>query len=283
MWLWKPFHRCFIRFQRTTSLVDAFASFLLLSYVKFLSVSFDFLVPVHLYDVHGKSMEPYLYFDGTVEYFGKQHLPYAILAIIVLTVFNILPLLLLCFYPCRCFQKILNYYGLRCQALHIFMDSFHSGYKNGTEGTRDCRYLSVVYLLMQIFFFIIAVAVLTSVIMVCFLVGVLFAVFAIAITIVRPYRASSHIVVDVVLNLSVALFFFSAATGQLARTDYHSLNSIHNDHICISSSFLYNHADTVLGICKTEIISAVVDIFEIATFQETVQVEQLRGVCSITS
>ena len=223
VWLWKPFRRCFIRFQRTyiqTSLVDAFASFLLLSYVKFLSVSFDFLVPVHLYDVHGESMEPYLYFDGTVEYFGKQHLPYAILAIITLITFNILPLLLLCFYPCRCFQKVLNYYGLRCQALHIFMDAFHSGYKNGTEGTRDYRYLSVVYLLMRIFFFILAALVLTSVDMACFIVGVLFTVFAIVITILRPYRTSSHIVADVVLNLSVALFYFSAVADRLVRTHY---------------------------------------------------------------
>ena len=99
VWLWKPFRRCFTRFQRTyiqTSLVDAFASFLLISYV---SVSFDFLIPVYLHDVHGESMELYLFFDGTVEYFGEQHLPYAILAIFVLIVFNILPLLLLCFYP----------------------------------------------------------------------------------------------------------------------------------------------------------------------------------------
>ena len=229
VWLWKPFRRCFIRFQRTyiqTSLVDAFASFLLLSYVKFLSVSFDFLVPVHLYDVHGESMGQYLYFDGTVEYFGKQHLPYAILAITVLIIFNILPLLLLCFYPCRCFQKVLNYYGLRCQALHIFMDAFHSGYKNGTEGTRDCRYFSVAYLLMRIFFFVIAVAAVTSIVMVCFILGVLFTVFAIVITIVKPYKTSSHVVVDVVLNLSVALCYFGAATDLSAQSNYPFLISV---------------------------------------------------------
>ena len=251
VWLWKPFRRCFIRFQRTyiqTSLVDAFASFLLLSYVKFLSVSFDFLVPVHLYDVHGESMEPYLYFDGTIEYFGKKHLPYAILAIIVLTVFNILPLLLLCFYPCRCFQKILNYYGLRCQALHIFMDAFHSGYKNGTEGTRDYRYLSVAYLLMRIFFFIIATLVLTSVVMVWFILGVLFTVFAIVITIVRPYRTSNHTVVDVVVNLSVALFYHMAAAKHLTQTDYPSLFRV-NEYLMIISGSVPLLYVTMLILC----------------------------------
>ena len=239
VWLWKPFRRCFTRFQRTyiqTSLIDAFASFLLISYVKFLSVSFDFLVPVYLYDVHGKSMEPYLYFDGTVEYFGKQHLPYAILAITVLIIFNILPLLLLCFYPCRCFQNILNHYGLRCQALHVFMDAFHSGYKNGTEGTRDYRYLSVAYLLMRIFFFIDAVVVFSSALMAGFILGALFSVFTIFITIVRPYRILSHVVVDVVLNLSVALCYFSAVTGELAVTDYPFLYRLNACMMIISGS-----------------------------------------------
>ncbi len=229
VWLWKPFRRCFTRFQRTyiqTSLVDAFASFLLLSYVKFLSVSFDLLIPVHLHDVHGESLEPYLYFDGTVEYFGKQHLPYAILAITILIIFNILPLLLLCLYPCRCFQRVLNYYELRCQALHTFMDAFHNGYKNGTEGTRDCRYISAVYLLMRIFFFIIAAVVsISSVVMASFIVGVLFTLFAVLITTVRPYKTSSHVVVDVVLNLAVALFYFGTVVAILAQTDYFFLGN----------------------------------------------------------
>ncbi len=223
VWLWKPFRRRFIHIQRTyiqTSLVDAFASFLLLSYVKFLSVSFDFLIPVHLHDVHGESMEPYLYFDGTVEYFGKQHFPYAVLAITILIIFNILPLLLLCLYPCRCFQKVLNYYGLRCQALHIFMDAFHNGYKNGTEGTRDCRYFSVAYLLMRIFYFINATLVLASVVMGCFIVGVQFIVFAILVSILKPYKSSSSTVVDVVLNLSLAVFYFSALADRLLEIDY---------------------------------------------------------------
>ena len=114
VWLWRPFHRCFIHFRRNwsirTSLVDAFATFLLLSYVKLLSVSVDILNPVWLYNNNGDTLSKlYLYYDGTIEYFGQEHIPYTILAIIVLLMFIILPLLLLCLYPCRCFQKCLNY------------------------------------------------------------------------------------------------------------------------------------------------------------------------------
>ena len=211
--LWKPFRICFARFQRQwdiqTSLIEVFASFLLFSYVKFLSVSFDFLLPVYLYNVHGDSMEPYLYFDGTVEYFGKQHLPYAILAIVVLSIFNILPLLLLCLYPCHCFQKILNACKLRCQALHIFMDAFQGCYKNGTDGTRDCRYFSAMYLLVRISFFIaFAVTLSSSVYVGCLFVGVIFTLFAILFTVVQPYKTPIYNVVDTVLLANVALIYF---------------------------------------------------------------------------
>ena len=33
-----------------------------------------------------------LYYDGTVEYFGRQHFPYALLAVTVFIVFNLLPI-----------------------------------------------------------------------------------------------------------------------------------------------------------------------------------------------
>ena len=228
VWLWKPFRICFARLQRQwdiqTSLVEAFASFLLLSYVKFLSVSFDFLVPVCVYNVHGESMELYLYFDGTVEYFGKQHLPYAILAIVVLLIFNILPLILLFLYPCSSFQKILNFYNLDCHALHIFMDAFQGCYKNGTDNSRDCRYFSTLYLLVRILILLVfAMTLSSSVIMACFIAGVILTSFAFLFAVVQPYKLPKHNTVDTGLILTVALVYFclvaSAILGvQVANT-----------------------------------------------------------------
>ena len=250
--LWKPFRVCFARFQGQwniqTSLIEAFVSFLLLSYVKFLSVSFDFLVPVHLYNVHGESMEPYLYVDGTVEYFGKLHLPYAILAIIVLSIFIILPLLLICMYPCHFFQKILNAYKLRCQALHIFMDAFQGCYKNGTDGTRDCRWLSAMYLLVRISFLIVfAVTVSSSVIMACFIVGVMFTFFSILFTVVQPYKTPIYNILDAVLLANVALIYFCIVAKLLPKIPFTGivnlspLDYLVNTMLCvfISVPFIY--------------------------------------------
>ena len=142
--LWKPFHRCFVNFRRDwnikTSLVDAFATFLLLSYTKFLSVSLDLLTPVQVMNSHSKTINQwYLYLDATIEFFGRKHLPYAILALAVVIVFILLPLLLMCLYPNRKFLKFLNHCRLQSQALHIFMDAFQGCYKDGTNGRCDCR------------------------------------------------------------------------------------------------------------------------------------------------
>ena len=155
VWLCRPFIGCFARCRRQwniqNSLVDAFATFLLLSYVKFLSVSFDILMPTFAWDMNSTMQPPVLYYDGTVEYFGKDHvhLPYALLALAVLLVFTFLPILLLCVYPCRCFQRVLNRYHLSSQTLHTFMDTFQGSFKDGTNGTRDYRYFAAVYLIVR--------------------------------------------------------------------------------------------------------------------------------------
>ena len=158
VWLWKPFHKCFTRLRREwnikLSLINAFATFLLLSFVKFNNVSFDLLIPTHVFNIHGERVNVFLFYDGTMEYFGKEHLPYGILAVVVLLVFNIFPLLLLCLYPCRCFQRCLSRCNLSCQLLHTFMDAFQGHYKDGTNGTRDCRYFSALYLIVRMCFLI---------------------------------------------------------------------------------------------------------------------------------
>ena len=158
VWLWKPFHKCFTRLRREwnikLSLINAFATFLLLSFVKFNNVSFDLLIPTHVFNIHGERVSVFLFYDGTMEYFGKEHLLYGILAVVVLLVFNIFPLLLLCLYPCRCFQRCLSRCNLSCQLLHTFMDAFQGHYTDGTNGTRDCRYFSALYLIVRMCFLI---------------------------------------------------------------------------------------------------------------------------------
>ena len=159
--LWKPFHAISSFFKRNwdirSSLIDSFATFFLLSNIKFLSVTFDLLVPVPLYILHQSDYNQTwgLYSAGDMEYFGEEHLPYASLAISLLIVFVILPLIILSLYPFTFFQKLLNCIPVRWHILHTFMDSFNGCYKDGTEpGTRDCRWFAAVFFFARFICFI---------------------------------------------------------------------------------------------------------------------------------
>ena len=210
VWLWRPFHRLCAYFKQEwdvkTSLIDAFATLLLLSYMKVLSASFDILTPVKLSNIHGQTLGTlYVYYDAVTEYFGKEHLPYALLALAMLVVFNILPLLLLLLYPCQYFQRILNHYRLRCLALHTFMGVFYGCYKDGTEGTRDYRRFAALYLLVRVIIYM------ASIVMhyeSALGVGATIALAAlILIAIFEPYKFNAHNIIDILMLTLFGIIF----------------------------------------------------------------------------
>ena len=153
---------------------------------------------------------PVLYYDGTVEYFGKDHvhLHYALLALAVLLVFTFLPILLLCVYPCRCFQRVLNRYHLSSQSLHTFMDTFQGGFKDGTNGTRDCRYFAAVYLIVRMALYIsLGISIVTF--NITMINGVLL-LFGVLLVMFQPYKKSLHNKIDISIVFTMMVIFSSA-------------------------------------------------------------------------
>ena len=217
VWLWKPFHSCFKRrWNIKGSLINAFATFLLLSYVKFLTTSFALLFPVKVYNVHGRALNKlYLYYDGTVEYFGPEHLPFAILALVALLVFNIFPLLLLVLYPCQCFQRCLNRCNIRCQALHTFMDVFQGSYKDGTNDTRDCRWFAALYLMARVVHLVVF-AIAQSNFAIYLATLVTFAPVLLTV-IIHPHKSPFHNVTDIFLLLTLISAGISTMSIDLAN------------------------------------------------------------------
>ena len=139
---WDPF----------ASLVHTFAAFLLLSYSKILIVSLQLLSYTQLHVPTGGTLDPRrrVLHDPSLEWLGEKHLPFALPAIFILCIFVFLPALFLLLYPMRVFQKCLGCCGGRWLALHAFADVLQGCYKNGTNGTRDCRYFAGLYLLLRI-------------------------------------------------------------------------------------------------------------------------------------
>ena len=190
---WKPVKSCLGRKSNTkSSMIDVFATFLLLTYSKILYINFDLLIPTVPIDPSGYSVGTFLYLDASYEYFGSDHLPYGVLAFMLLTLFNIAPFLLLLFYPMKCFQTCLNRFKLSHIALHTFVDSFAGCYKDGTEpGTRDCRYFAALFLFLRIIICLIVQAVLAAT--QYGWIGMILTAFTILLVIVQPYRAKYNI------------------------------------------------------------------------------------------
>ena len=129
--------------------MSTFATFLTLAYNKITIASWKLLGELKVTDIRGNSSY-YLMLAPTVPYFGTEHLPFAILAIVVLSTFIALPSLLLIAYPTITFQKMLGCLKIRWQALHIFADVFQGCYKNRTDGKNDYRYFAAFYFILRI-------------------------------------------------------------------------------------------------------------------------------------
>ena len=164
-------------------------------------------MPTFSWDMERTIQSPVVYYDGTLEYFGLEHLPYALLAFAVLIVFTFLPILLLCVYPCRCFHRCLNRYHLSSPALHTFMDTFQGSYKDGTNETRDCRYFAAIYLMTRVVLYLsVEISIVTfntsTISGVLLVVIVLLAVF-------HPYKESLYNRLDICLLVTLMAMFSS--------------------------------------------------------------------------
>ncbi len=150
--IWKPFSKVLATFRKSwdirTSVLDSFATFFLLSYIKILNVTADLLIPTQIFQLSSNKSMFGVYYSPTVSYFGDEHLPYAVLAIVLVTLFVSIPTIIFMLYPCQFFQKFLSLFPINWHFLHPFVDSFQGSYKDGTEpGTFDCRWFSVPMLL----------------------------------------------------------------------------------------------------------------------------------------
>ena len=84
--MWRPFRALLAMVRESmdirTSIIDSFATFFLLSYIKVLSVTSDLLIPTRIYKLGSNISTLGVYYSPTVVYFGDEHLPYAVLPLL---------------------------------------------------------------------------------------------------------------------------------------------------------------------------------------------------------
>ena len=113
-YLWYVIKPCIKAIRKRTSIqqtvIHGFITFFLLTYANFVNISFQILAFAYFGDTTGKEsgvLAPFR--QGTMDYFGKHHWPYGVIAILFLLIFGILPLLLLILYPI--ILMIIAYFG----------------------------------------------------------------------------------------------------------------------------------------------------------------------------
>ncbi|CAI8024233.1 hypothetical protein GBAR_LOCUS14094 [Geodia barretti] len=188
--MWKPFHYFFARFRRhwgiQTTIMDAFVTFFFLSTTKLLSVSCDLLISTKVYTREGKPYSRNLFYDPSITYFGKEHLPYALMALAILTVFIAFPTSLLLCYQCKVYRKCLTKCQIHGNIVETFVESFQKYYKDGSNGTWDCRWFAGFWVLFKCFCYLIYSISLNDI---CFaLLTVTSLIGATIVVIVQPYR-----------------------------------------------------------------------------------------------
>lgn len=158
VWMIKPFHRLFARFRRRwsfqRSIMDAFGTFLVLSFSKFAITSTYMLFPSPLFDHAGDVAKHVSYVHAEYQYFSISYAPYLAVAILVFSLICLLMPLILFFYSIPPFYNCLNRlklgFLLPGPKFQMFLNVFHNCFKDGTNGTQDLRFFASVYFLLRV-------------------------------------------------------------------------------------------------------------------------------------
>ena len=225
VWLWRPFHKCFVRLRRDwdikSDLVDVFITFFLLSYAKcsYMVIVLSSPSKIQTFDESGNaSIRHCTSIDPSIDYMGHTHLGFMVAAYFICIVFNILPFLYLTLYPFGAFQRCLSKCRLDFIAVNTFADKIHSCYKNGLDGGKDMRSLSGMYFFSMIVMFLIAEifqrlerAIHSRAIKLQFSIGVSALIMLLIVATTKPYKKMYMNFMDTLLLSCLALQYFAMA------------------------------------------------------------------------
>ena len=220
VWLWRPFHRCFVRLRRgwdtKSDIIDVFTTFFLLSYGK---IMYQTLLLTGYYTIINidKSGQHFVTYqclvDQSVLYGSKYHLLFAIPAVMISLVFNVLPLLLLILYPTKAFRSCLSKFHLNSIVLNIFIEKIQGCYRNGLDGGRDMRNFSGLYFFLRIVPFLITALLINNSFAQWYYYGTLFFITTLTIAFAKPYRKTYMNYLDAFLLSNHTLLSFIVLAG----------------------------------------------------------------------
>ena len=214
-----------------TSVIHGISSFLMIGYAQCVTVSLKLLFQLHIYTAQSNSVKQTkrVWLNGEIVYFSKQHLPYAIPALICLLTIGLLPPVLLITYPLL--NKMLAFLRLEesrlvkvtCGLLPIstlkpLLDSFQGCFKD------NFRFFAGLYFLYRWIFLIIHMSNDFSIYYIA--VGCALLVMLTLHTVVQPYIMRAYNIVDALLLSNLILINFLSLFGYHKSHSQDSLNSV---------------------------------------------------------
>ena len=197
------------------SVIHGISSFLMIGYSQCVNVSLSLLLQVHIYAAQDEdNFRPprRVWLNGEIVHFSKQHLPYALPAVLCLLTVGILPPLLLLIYPLL--NKVLAKLGLEELAIFAyimkipstssikpFLDSFQGCFKD------NMRFFASFYFLYRWIILIVHISTIGFFEHYTVVGGVL--VFILTLhTICQPYVKRVHNIIDALLLCNLLLINF---------------------------------------------------------------------------
>ena len=216
-----------------TNLIHTFATFFLLSHLKIAYVSISLIAPLHISSIHPEQQDldsKLCSLDPNITFMSREHLLYAVPALIILVLIGMLLPLVLILYPTRCGTWL----GARLQsgrlrnAVKTFIEAMNGSYEDGSAGTRDCRALPGLLLLSR-----------SAIITCCFFRGkrifqqssaficiaLLLMARAAFFGLFRPYKTTRHNLFDVLISCLGAvqcIYFFGILSLPVYSSALHS-------------------------------------------------------------
>ena len=260
VYLWRPFHGCFVRLRRgwntKSDLIDVFASLFLLSYSKILYqiiLTFDSEEVINYSLIDGRKSHASVFrADLSIITKNDSSNPFVIfmmcLAVLLALLFVIGPVFLLFFYPTKILRSLLS----KCLSsrllifLNTFLEKFHRCYRDGLDGTKDMRSFSGIYFLLRIIIYFAGIISRATLNLDKYLTrGFVLSAASLLIALSRPYkRPYMNIVDSILLSHMATLCYIIASTSTLNHKSPIFLPLM---HVMIALPFIIK---SLLTICK---------------------------------
>ena len=220
VWTWQLLNKVIfkhinVKWNSSRTVVDAFATFFLLSFSKITLILFLPLFPLKVDSLnnidHSSSFTIHSFLNPRVDFISKEHLLFVVISIAIF-LFAVFPLVvLIALYPIEVFRTLL----LKClpkqsiAPLNIFVEKFYSCYRDGLDGGRDMRSLASLSFFILLFSYII---VWSGGTLLFFLLPTLFGGCSLFIANIQPYKKKTHAVIDSLLLANLALIYTALNT-----------------------------------------------------------------------